>query len=132
MNIFFSKNHRKFLMKAHIIFVVKYRKKLLIDPSIDKDVKNSMKTVKGDFLIELIESDKDHIHMLVSYDPKISITQIIRKLKQHSTINVWKKNMNKLKKHFWKEKTFWTDGYFVCSIGNASENIIRNYISSQG
>ncbi|MGB5505596.1 MAG: transposase, partial [Sulfurovum sp.] len=37
-----------------------------------------------------------------------------------------------LKQHFWKENTFWTDGYFVCSIGEASPDTIQNYIKNQG
>ena len=37
-----------------------------------------------------------------------------------------------LRKHFWKEHTFWTDGYFVCSAGNVSEEMLRKYIENQG
>ena len=37
-----------------------------------------------------------------------------------------------LQRHFWKEKTFWTDGYFVCSVGEASPETIRKYIQNQG
>ncbi len=36
-----------------------------------------------------------------------------------------------LKKHFWKEQTFWSDGYFCCTIGNASQKVIRKYIENQ-
>ena len=35
-------------------------------------------------------------------------------------------------KHFWKEHTFWTDGYFACSVGNVSEEILKRYIENQG
>ena len=38
---------------------------------------------------------------------------------------------NYLRKHFWKEHTFWTDGYFVCSVGNVSEEMLRKYIENQ-
>ena len=44
----------------------------------------------------------------------------------------WKLHGNYLSKHFWKERTFWTDGYFVCSIGNVSENTLKKYIENQG
>jgi REP element-mobilizing transposase RayT len=44
---------------------------------------------------------------------------------------IWEKYSNYLQKHFWKEKTFWSDGYFVCSIGEASPETIRNYIANQ-
>jgi len=37
-----------------------------------------------------------------------------------------------MRKHFWKEHTFWSDGYFVCSTGEASTETIKQYIASQG
>ena len=45
---------------------------------------------------------------------------------------IWKKYPDYLRKHFWKEHTFWTDGYFVCSVGNVSEEMLRKYIENQG
>lgn len=44
--------------------------------------------------------------------------------------NIWK--VVDLKKYFWVEKTFWSDGYFVCSTGQASTETIRKYIENQG
>jgi len=41
-------------------------------------------------------------------------------------------NKDFLKKHFWKENTLWSDGYFVCSTGNASTETIQKYIAEQG
>ena len=43
-----------------------------------------------------------------------------------------KNNQQYLVKQFWKEKTFWSDGYFACSIGNVSKDIIEKYIQNQG
>ena len=65
------------------IFVCKYRKKLLVG-----QLKDDMKTLllnitqNSDFEIEVFESDLDHIHFLIRYLPKLSITSIVRKLKQ--------------------------------------------------
>jgi putative transposase len=89
-------------------------------------------SLKSNFCIETIEVDEDHIHCLVKSEPKISPLSIIRKLKQESTFNLWRKFDTELKKNFWKERTFWSDGYFCCTIGNASEEVIRKYIESQG
>jgi len=131
-NKYFTKNRRRFLMKAHIILTIKYRKPLLRYKTIDETIINSFYLIKGDFLIEIVKSETNHIHLLISYDPKISITQIIRKLKQQSTYQIWKTNKILLKKHFWKENTFWSDGYFVCSVGDACDKMIENYIKNQG
>ena len=79
-----------------------------------------------------METDKDQIHFLISYPPKLSVTSIVRKLKQESTIFAWHLYGNMLRQYFWKEKTLWSDGYFVCSIGEANPNTIREYIKQQG
>lgn len=89
-------------------------------------------THKSDFEIEVMETDKDHVHFLIRYIPCLSITMMVRKLKQESTIAIWQKHKNILSKNFWKEHTFWSDGYFVCSIGEASPETVRQYILSQG
>lgn len=119
---------------AHLIFVCKYRKHLLI--RYGEQIKKLMGDVAQENEIEIIEMevDKDHIHLLVSYNPTQSILEIVRLLKQVSTYRVWRINGNSyhLKKQFWKEQTFWSDGYFACSIGNVSKDVIEKYIQSQG
>ena len=86
----------------------------------------------SDFCIEVMESDKDHIHMMISSVPKISPLSIVRKLKQESTIRIWKEYSGILYKFYWKEQTFWTDGYFVATTGCASQETIEQYIQNQG
>ena len=129
---YFSKNHSKFIIKYHIIFVVKYRKNI-----ISKNISNSIKTIckqienNSDFSIDMIETDKNHVHLLVNSSPKLSPLMIIRKLKQETTFQLWKKYKNFLSQHFWKEKTFWNDGYFICTTGEISTKNIYNYIKNQ-
>ena len=84
------------------------------------------------FKIHTVEVDAKHIHLLIDSTPEISATQIVRKLKQESTISVWRQLPQILKRYFWKERTFWTDGYFVSTTGQASEETIRKYIENQG
>ena len=50
----------------------------------------------------------------------------------NQTLAYRKRYPDYLRKHFWKEHTFWTDGYFVCSVGNVSEEMLRKYIENQG
>ena len=47
-------------------------------------------------------------------------------MKSYTTYYIWKRYPDYLRKHFWKEHTFWTDGYFVCSVGNVSEEMLKN------
>ncbi len=101
---------------------------------IDKSVKETFNriTSRSDFDIEILETDEDHIHMLISYPPHISVTSIVRRLKQESTTFLWNNYSEVLKHHFWNEHTFWSDGYFVCSIGEANPDTVRRYIENQG
>lgn len=128
-----SNNRSKYFLKCHLIFACKYRRSLLLG-RLKNDMNDIFKEIaqSSDFEIEIIESDKDHIHMLLRYTPVFSISQIVRRLKQQSTARIWKKYGKTLKKYYWYKKIFWSDGYFVCSIGEASPETIRNYILSQG
>lgn len=127
-----SKNHSKFILTYHIIFVCKYRKKLLI--KYGEDVKQIMYDIskRYDFVIKEMEVDKDHIHMMISSVPKISPLQMVRVLKQQSTIQMWRRYASELKKQYWKENTFWTDGYFCSTIGEVSSKTLKHYIQNQG
>ena len=130
---YISKNRHKFYLKCHLIFVCKYRKQLLLS-EIRECVLSVFKEVESrcDIEIEIMETDKDHIHLLIKYPPNITVTSIVRVLKQVSTNRVWKEFQPILRKHFWQEHTFWSDGYFVCSIGEANTDTIRKYIEKQG
>ena len=127
-----SKNHSKFILTYHIIFTCKYRKKLLI--KYGEDVKQIMYDIskRYDFDIKEMEVDKDHIHMMISSVSKISPLQIVRVLKQQSTIQMWRRYASELKKQYWKENTFWTDGYFCSTIGEVSSKTLKHYIQNQG
>ncbi|MBE6116825.1 MAG: IS200/IS605 family transposase [Erysipelotrichaceae bacterium] len=133
MNNYTSRNRHKYYLNAHLIFVCKYRKQLLTG-DIDKAVKSCFSEVSENsrFNIVIMESDKDHIHLLVSYSPDISITSIVRILKQKSTHQLWEVYPSFLKKHFRKEHTFWSDGYFVCSIGETNPDTIKKYFENPG
>jgi len=126
------RNHGKFLLMYHIIFVCKYRRNALI--GFENDLKHILNVIatKSDFDIIEMECDKDHIHLLVESYPKISILSIIRRLKQESTINMWKLHGISLKSYYWGENTLWSDGYFCCTIGNVSKTTIMKYIQEQG
>lgn len=130
---YITTNHSKHYLKAHIIIVCKYRKQLLVG-KLKQDMHNILQNIisNSDFSVEVYESDIDHYHFLIRYIPRLSISQIVRRLKQQSTKLIWQLHSNILCKEFWHKQTFWSDGYFVCSIGEASPNTIREYILSQG
>jgi len=89
-------------------------------------------SAKAEFIIDTLEVDKDHIHLLVSSTPNLSVVQIVRKLKQESTFTIWKYLPQLLRRYFWKENTFWSNGYFVSTLGKVSTETVRRYIKNQG
>ena len=124
---------RKYTLKCHIVFCVKYRKKLLTKASIAQTIKDAIIDAQtDDFKIQVMEVDKDHIHLLVDYSPTVSVSLIVRLLKQITTAKVWFSHNSELRKHFWKQRVFWSAGYFVCSTGDASTETIAKYIAEQG
>ena len=90
-----STNRSKHYLKCHLIFVCKYRKKLLVG-DLDNDMKAIMQSIAShsDFEMEVFESDIDHIHFLIRYIPRLSVTSIVRRLKQQSTMAIWQKHKN--------------------------------------
>ena len=87
---------------------------------------------ESDFELEVMESDINHIHFLIRYVPRWSIAQIVRRLKQESTRQIWLLHPTTLRKQYWYQKLLWSSGYFVCSIGETSPDTIREYILNQG
>ena len=129
-----SKNRHKYLLQYHIIFVCKYRKKLLVSKQISDDIKQFSYEIcqRHKVVIKYMETDKDHIHFLISYDTTDSVCDIVKLIKQYTTYHLWQKYSNFLSKQYWKKKIFWSDGYFACSIGEISSATIQKYIENQG
>ena len=69
---------------------------------------------------------------MIETEPTMSVSRIVNLMKSYTTHHIWERYPNYLRKHFWKEHTFWTDGYFVWSVGNVSEKMLKRYIENQG
>lgn len=129
-----TKNRHKYLLQYHIIFVCKYRKKLFISENISNAIKQLSYDICREYniIIKYMETDKDHIHYMIETEPTMSVSKAVNLIKSYTTYHIWKLYPIYLSKQFWKEHTFWTDGYFVCSVGNVSEETLRKYIENQG
>ena len=130
---YYRHNRRKYSLKVHIVLVTKYLKQLL-QGSIADDVKQKILDIANTRGYEIIamETDKDHIHFLLSYDATDRVCDIVKIVKQETTYYLWQKYNSVLSKQYWKKKIFWSDGYFACSIGEVSSATIQKYIESQG
>jgi putative transposase len=123
-------NRVKFLLIYHIILVTKYRRKCLTSLQILETIKEI--SLVSDFEIITQEFEADHLHLMIRSTPKQSTLSLIRRIKSMSTIRSWKKFPEILRQFYWKEKTLWSDSYFVCTVGNASISTVEKYINEQG
>jgi len=89
------------------------------------------KKVCKDFDAELIEVDgeSDHVHLLISYPPKVSVSKLVNSLKGVSA-RLLKKHHPHLCPWYWKD-VLWSPSYFAASCGGAPIAIIRQYIEQQ-
>ena len=126
-------NRREYSLKVHIVLVTKYRKQLLKD-SIADDVKQKILHIaktRG-YEIIAIETDKDHIHFLLSYDTADRVCDIVKIVKQETTYHLWHKYSSVLSKTVLEGKNILFRCYFACSIGEVPSATIQKYIESQG
>ena len=121
------------ILQYHIIFVCKYRKKLLT-PWISEDIKRLSAEIcaKHQVQIPYMETDKDRIHYMIETPPNINLADLIKTMKSYTSYHIWRLHKPYLWKCFWNEHTFWTDGNFLCSVGAVSEKILKEYIENQG
>ena len=126
--------HTKYSLKVHIIFVTKCRRRIFDREPENQSVKELMHLAAENYGFDIIrmETDGDHIHMLIDYRPDMTIPDIVKYMKQYSTYYMWQRHELALRLHYWKRRVLWSDGYFACSIGQVSQEIIERYIENQG
>jgi len=115
-------------LQAHLVFVTKYRRKILTQESL-RLIEESCQSVakKMDFEVLEFNGETDHIHLLIAYPPKWSISQIVNALKGVSSR---KYGQAKLPKPYGKA-ALWSPSYFVSSVGGAPLKVLVAYIQNQ-
>lgn len=127
-------SHYKHYLSVHLILTVKYRRDILKFFGEELIVKINDIATTSNFKVKEAQHDNNHIHLLIDFDPSISVSQICRRIKSQTTMWAWDNHEGTCRKYFWKpgRKFLWSDGYFVCSVGDASRERIVEYIANQG
>ena len=124
-----SLSQTKWMCKYHIVFTPKYRGKIIYNQykASIKEILKRLCSYKG---VEIIEGHLmiDHIHMLVSIPPKISVSIFMGYLKGKSALMIFDKHANL--KYKFGNRHFWAEGYYVSTVG-LNEATIRKYIKEQ-
>lgn len=123
--------HVVYNLHVHLVFVTKYRGKVFTKEVLD-ELNLILNQVCQDFNAQLVEfnGEEDHVHLLVNYPPKVSISSLVNSLKGVSSRMIRKKNYVSINQELWGS-ALWSPSYFASSCGGASIEVIRQYIDQQ-
>ena len=128
---FDTNQHSVFLLHYHLIMCIKYRNKVIDDP-ISLRLKEMFEYIAPKYHITLEEwnHDIDHVHVLFRGHPNTEISKFINAYKSASS-RIIKKEFPHIRKSLWKEM-FWSQSYCLITTGGATDDVIKQYIQSQG
>ena len=124
-----SLSHSKWNCKYHIVFAPKYRRQIIYG-QIKADIGRILRLLCERKGVEIIEANAclDHIHMLVSIPPKLSVAQFMGYLKGKSSLMIFDRHANM--KYKYGNRQFWCKGYYVDTVGR-NKKVIQEYIKNQ-
>ena len=122
--------HCVFAMHVHLVFVTKYRRCRLDGEAIER-LRPIFSKVCTDFAAVLVQLDgeRNHVHLLVNYPPKVSVSSLVNSLKGVSSY-VLRRQLPGIAKCYWKN-VLWSPSYFAASCGGAPLDVIKRYIAQQ-
>jgi len=121
--------HTRWKCQYHIVFIPKYRKKVLFG-KIKAEVQDIIRTLCRYKKVEIVSGAVclDHIHLCLSIPPKLSVSDFMGYLKGKSALMIYDRHPELGNK--W-DRSFWARGYYVSTIGNVDEETIKKYIKEQ-
>ena len=124
-----SLSHTRWKCQYHIVFIPKYRKKVMYG-QVKADMREIIKVLCKYKKAEIIEGAicSDHVHLCVSTQPKLCISDFMGYLKGKSALMIHDKHPEMANK--WNRE-FWARGYYVATVGNITEEAIKRYIQEQ-
>ena len=124
--------HTVYKTQYHIVFVTKYRRKILVKGVEDwlKLRFQEIRKYKPDLEYKEIDMDKDHVHLFMVIPPKYSVSEIVNQIKVNTGRDM-KKRFEFLEKVYWGTDSVWSIGFFVSTVG-INEDVVRKYVQMQG
>lgn len=127
---YLSRRHSVSKLVVHLIFTTKYRRKIF-DGTMLQQIRESFQSAAEKLEIEILEMDgeADHVHVLVAYPPKLSISVLVNNLKSISSrrVRILNTNLRKVS----NSGVLWSRSYFACSAGGATIETLKAYVASQ-
>lgn len=122
--------HTVFEIHLHIVWTTKYRRPALTG-EVATRVRDLIREICGQHEVTIMKGHvaKDHVHLFVSIPPQVTISRMIQWLKGKSSYKMLGEFPH-LQKQFWG-RHMWARGYFCCSSGNVTDEVIAEYIANQ-
>ena len=123
-------SHSIYDIKYHIVWITKYRKPIL-KKDIGERLRELLRQICTSLDVQIIRGhvSKDHVHIMVSVPPYISVSKLVQSMKGRTSRKLLDEYKS-LKRAFWGQH-LWARGYFVASSGNVTDEIIMKYIEEQ-
>lgn len=124
-------SHAVYLLHYHFVFVTKYRKPVLRG-DVAQEVRKLVREVCRTLDIDIIQGHvrPDHVHLLLDVPPKWAPSRVMQAIKGKSSHHLLQEYRT-LRKEFWG-RHLWARGYFVATSGNVTDEVLSQYIASQG
>lgn len=129
---YYKNRHSCFLLSYHLVLVTKYRKPVLTGVVLQtvKDVILSVMKERG-CIVHEINGEADHLHVMFDAGPEVNLLDLVRVVKTKSSRFCRSRHKNEVEKYYWKPY-FWSDSYFITSIGESTRLLVQKYIQNQG
>ena len=122
-----SAAHTRFYHRYHVVWVTKYRFKVL-QGAMRERLREIIRQTCVELGVHIVRGvlARDHVHMFVSIPPKLSLAYVMQRIKGRSSRRI-QMEFPELRKRYWGQR-FWARGYFSATSGNVTDDIIMNYL----
>ena len=125
-------SHAVFICDYHLVWPTKYRRKIFNEGVLAflQEVMKDISKHYPELIVKEVNTDLDHVHILISIPPQIAVGEVVRIIKANTARELNLK-FPFLRKVYWGTRSIWSAGYFASTVG-INEDIIRRYIQRQG
>ena len=128
---YYTNRHSCFLLSYHLVLVTKYRKPVLTDgirDTVFRTIGNILNE-RNCILLE-INGEPDHLHVLFDAPPEINLLDLVRVIKT-KTSRFSRRDYPDILNNYYRKPYFWSDSYFIGSVGLNTKDIVTDYIRNQ-
>ncbi len=122
--------HTVYEIHLHLVWITKYRRPVLTG-EVAQRTRDLIREICGAEEVTIMKGhvSKDHVHLFVSIPPQIPVSRLLQRLKGKTSYKLMLEFAH-LRKAFWG-RHMWSRGYFCCSSGNVTDEVIAEYIANQ-